>query len=307
MTNLKEIDNKLYYIINVTKNVDEYNKIWIELKNNKELLKEAVEVVKDKYNERDIVKGLSISECILRHPNLVDKDIYNNLINSIFSNTDIARLMTSNSKDRESFLLLALNNHNLQLTSEQMDFAINEAMNKIGTKFWLNRGEQVSKNLDEKGISDEETIYIDIDGELNPVGKKTAIMYLNEMLSLINNDIHGSGPYDIRYYILRNPNWTIEEKEILVNEFWYDQEMYEDSLETWEWGIINDSAFYNNNLHPLLEKDMLYEYNYDTLLNIYKNKEITDNVVSEIEFCKRMHILRPLILEKEYNTVQKKL
>ena len=44
----------------------------------------------------------------------------------------------------------------------------------------------------------------------------------------------GQGYFDIRYHILRNPNWTLEEKQRLIMDFWYDDDDYEEALEQWE-------------------------------------------------------------------------
>ena len=162
--------------------------------------------------------------------------------------------------------------------------------------------ENFSNKLDENGITDDDIVYIDIDGSINPIGRKTGIIYYNQILSFLNNEqAHGVGPYDIRYYILRNSNWTIEEKQKLVMDFWYDQEMYDNCLEEWEWSIINNYINYNNISSQLFEMDMLYEYDYATLLNIFKNEGIVDNIVNEINFCKLMHKLRPMSYESENN------
>ncbi len=44
----------------------------------------------------------------------------------------------------------------------------------------------------------------------------------------------GQGYFDIRYHILRNPNWALEEKQRLIMDFWYDDDDYEEALEQWE-------------------------------------------------------------------------
>lgn len=74
---------------------------------------------------------------MLMNYNFVDEVAYKKLISSIYTNKDIARIVINGaSNGGYSFLLMSLWNHNLKLTEEQKAFAVNEAMNKIGTTSW---------------------------------------------------------------------------------------------------------------------------------------------------------------------------
>ena len=67
------------------------------------------------------------------------------------------------------------------------------------------------EKLDDKGKSDKNTIYMEFGGSINPIGEKSGAIYMNYMLtSLGREQAHGTGEFDIRYHILRNPNWTNE-------------------------------------------------------------------------------------------------
>ena len=239
----------------------------------------------------------------------VDEEAYRNLINSIYTNTDIARIVVKGAANGGySFLLMSLWNYDLKLTEEQKSFAVNEAMNKIGTVRWKKQREEFSKKLDKMGASDDNTVLIDIDGCINPIGQKTGSEYFNYLFaSLSEEQAHGTGAFDIRYHILRNPNWTLEEKQKLVMDFWYNDEVYDEYLELWEWNIINNYANYKGGNTALLFKEDLYEYTYQSLLDFYNDKEITDNIWNEIQFCKQMHDLRPAQWEKEYINKKKVL
>lgn len=234
--------------------------------------------------------------------NSVDEVAYNNIINSIYTNTDIARIVTDGaSNGGYSFLLMSLWNHNLKLTEEQKAFAGNEAMNKIGTNRWQQSEEEISKKLDDMGISDDNTTFINIDGYINPIGQKSGSQYMNYMFLILSQiQVHGIGEFDIRYLILRNPNWSLDEKQKLIMDFWCDDETYDEYLEQWEWEIINDSENFKDNPVSLLEKIDLYEYTYDMLLKFYGDKETTDRMWDEIQFCKQMHQLRPQQWELEF-------
>ena len=266
MEDFRKIDDKLYYARYCDKKVDKLyyarycdkkvgnpEEIWSSIKSNRELLEWAIKPTKDKFGERDLVNGLAICEDILVDFNNVDNEVYQKLVDLIYSNRQIARIVLDGySNGGYSYLLMTLYNPNLKLTDEQKTFAVDEAMNKIGTV---------------RHESDTQA--------------------------------HGSGDFDIRYWILRNPNWSLEEKQKLIMDFWSDDEDYDETLEQWEWGIVNDHANYKGNPMPLFERDELYEYSYDALLKFYDDKVTTDRIWEEIQFCKQMHQLRPQQWESE--------
>ena len=85
-------------------------------------------------------------------------------------------------------------------------------------------------------------------------------------------------------------------------DFWYDNVMYSEYLNAWEWNIINDNANYKGNPVSQFNIDYLYEYSYSDLLLFYKDEETTTRIWNEIEFCKLMHKIRPQSWELEYKT-----
>ena len=253
MEDFRKIEDKLFYAKYCDSKVGNPEEIWSSIKNNRELLEWAIKPTKDKFGERDLVNGLAICEDILLDYDSIDKEIYEKLVNLIYSNRQISRIVLDGySNGGYSYLLMTLYNPNLKLTDEQKTFAVDEAMNKIGTV---------------RHESDTQA--------------------------------HGSGDFDIRYWILRNPNWSLEEKQKLIMDFWADDEVYDETLEQWEWSIVNDHANYKGNPMSLLEKDKLYEYSYDALLKFYDDKVTTDRIWEEIQFCKQMHQLRPQQWESE--------
>lgn len=125
--------------------------------------------------------------------------------------------------------------------------------------------------------------------------------------TLSTTQAHGTGEFDIRYHILRNPNWSLDEKQKLIMVFWYDDETYDEYLEQLERGIINDSANFKDNQVSQLEKFDLYEYSYEMLLKFYGDKRTTDRIWNEIQFCKQMHQLRPQQWKLEFTPKKKVL
>ena len=284
------------------------NEIWEGIKNNIDILKEANKPCKDKFKERDTVKGTAICERILLDYKDIYKDVYQELINLIYSNKDIARtVLDRTSNGGYSYLLMSLFNFNLKLTEEQKAFAVDEAMNKVGAVRWEKQQDMFSHKLDEIGINNEDTVYIETSGSINPIGKKTGMQYFSRMLTAMGREqARGTGEFDIRYHILRNPNWTIEEKQKLIMDFWAWNKEYENCLEQWGWGIVNDDANLKDSVISPLEPYFLYLYKYEALLNFYQSKETTDRIWDEINFCRQMRVLRPIKYEDEYQ-VQKSL
>lgn len=241
MINIEKIDNELYKAMYGLPKAGNMNDIWGKIKSNPQILREAVKIRRNKWNNGDITNGIAISNAMLTDYEDIDSVAYNELIDSIYTNTDIARMAVSNTFDKGcSFLTMSLCNHNLKLTQEQKAFAISEAMSN---------DTQAHRN---------------------------------------------SGFFGIEYYILKNPNWTLEEKQKLIMDFWENDEDYDEYLEQWEWEVVNDNENYKgNSLPPFDRYDLFNDWTYEKLLRYHQNQEITDRIWEEIEFCRQMHELRP--------------
>ena len=206
--------------------------------------------------------------------------------------------MDGASNGGNSFLLMTLWNQNLKLTEEQKAFAVDEAMNKIGTVRYQNNRDEYNKALKNKGINDKMTINIP-DTNI-PIGLETYYMRINYLASLLSTtQAHGKGEFDIRFWILRNSNWSTSEKEKLVHDFWYDEEDFKSCLVEWESAIINDPVNFKDS-EFLFETFDIYECTYQMLLEFYKDKETADRIYDEIEFCKTMRKLRERSNRKEF-------
>jgi hypothetical protein len=309
MESFKSLEDELYLSQYGLPKKGNYEEIWNKIKNNKEVLKEAIKLTKDKFGQRDLVKGLAICDSILVDYRNTDLKIYQELVNLIYSNQQIARIVLDGySNGGYSFLLMSLWNHSLKLTEEQKAFAVDEAMNKIGTTRYKKQSDEYSKRLDELGITDDITTTIDIDGCVNPIGAKAKNEYFNYTFTMLSDtQAHGTGAFDIRYHILRNPNWTLEEKRKLIMDFWYYDETYDEYLEQWEWGVVNDNENYKGEpFSPFDRYELFNEWSYEMLLEYYGNKETTDRIWEEMEFCRQMHLLRPQQWELKWQNGTKK-
>lgn len=299
MKKIDVLDNELYGSVYGVPRKGNYNDIWSKINSDKEVLKEAIGITRDKFNERDTVIAPTICDSILFNHEEVDRDVYETLVKAIYSNRDIARTVIDGaSNGGNSFLLMTLWNQNLKLTEEQKAFAVDEAMNKIGTVRYQNKIDEYNKSLKSKGISDKMTINIP-DTNI-PIGLETYYMRINYLTSLLSTtQAHGKGEFDIRFWILRSPNWSNLEKEKLVYDFWYDEEDFKTCLIEWESAIINDPVNFKDS-EFLFETFDIYECTYQMLLEFYKDKETADRIWDEIEFCKTMCKLRELSKKKEY-------
>ncbi len=277
MKKIDVLENELYGCIYTIPRLKNYDKIWSKISNDKEILKEAITITRDKFDENDTVVAPTICYSILFDYEQVDKEVYEDLVRSIYSNRDIARIvMDGASNGGNSFLLMTLWNQNLKLTEEQKAFAVDEAMNKIGTVRYQNNRDEYNKALKNKGISDKMTINIP-DTNI-PIGLETYYMRINYLASLLSTtQAHGTGEFDIRFWILRNPNWSNLEKEKLVYDFWYDEEDFKTCLIEWESAIINDPVNFKDS-EFLFETFDIYECTYQMLLEFYKDKETADRL-----------------------------
>lgn len=290
MVDIKEIDKKLYYQRYIKKDFAKLNKLWNEVKTNKELLEEAIKVTKNRFGE-DTLQSLIICECMLTTYDSIDNEVYKKLVNTIYSNEKIARkVLDGASNGGYSFLLYTLFNQNLKLTEKQKAFAVDEAMNKGGTTRYLKEFEEYKNKLKAKGITDEIIVTFDLGGMRLESGAEMWNCYMYEGLyRMSDKKVHGAGVFDIRYHILRNSNWTIEEKKKLIDEFWYNSKDYEEYLEQWQWGIINDAS----SKDIILEIWLLYDYTYQDILELSSNnKDKADTIWDEINFCRSMRELR---------------
>lgn len=299
MKKIDVLENELYGCIYTIPRLKNYDKIWSKISSDKEILKEAITITRDKFDERDTVVAPTICDSILFNHEEVDRDIYETLVKAIYSNRDIARtVMDGASNGGNSFLLMTLWNQNLKLTEEQKAFAVDEAMNKIGTVRYQNNRDEYNKALKNKGINDKMTINIP-DTNI-PIGLETYYMRINYLASLLSTtQAHGKGEFDIRFWILRNSNWSTSEKEKLVHDFWYDEEDFKTCLIEWESAIINDPVNFKDS-DFLFETFDIYECTYQMLLEFYNNKDIADRIWDEIEFCKTMRKLREVSNKKEF-------
>lgn len=247
---ISEIDSVIYKTEYIDKDYKKLKNIWNKVKKDEQLLLLASDVVKDKFNERDMFASNCIVELMLRFPNQVNRGIYEEVVNKIYNNEDLSRIVLDGaSNGGYSLLLYTLNNSKLKLTKEQKEFAYEEAMNQPYTK----------------RTKDYNVIY-----------------------SLSTKTCHGVFPYDIRYYILGNTNWSDEEKQELVKEFYSDEVQYANFVDQIENNIQN---MYDE-IDVYVPIDELLYLDDNEIAKLVKDKKVRNAILSETRLVSKIKILR---------------
>ena len=115
---------------------------------------------------------------------------------------------------------------------------------------------------------------------------------LDEFRSQINYT-NGTYEFGLCYWILRNSNWTEDEKCKLVYEFYDDEESYQDIFESWEYDILNSDSLNQQSLCSSIDLDYIYDYTDEQLMKLCKSEENFKEIKELIEFCRLMKKLRP--------------
>lgn len=153
-----------------------------------------------------------------------------------------------------SFLVQTLRNHDLILTQDQKNIAVTDALSMPGAIFFMDQGSLKKYNLTN----------------------------------------HGLHSFDIRYEILMNPNWRIEEKADLVYRFYNHDLDFHTALEDWKENIVNNSSFYSIHGFEAMHKEKLYEYQEHDFMKYYPLKDQRKNVMEEVRMCELLEQMRPL-------------
>lgn len=299
---LKRLNSELYRATYIDKDQQKKEQIWNCIKENKKLLEQASKVVKDKFGERDTFLATSIVECMLVDYANVDKEVYQALVNKIYTNRELARIVLDGfSNGGYSFLLYTLFNRDINLTEEQVAFAIEEAMNKMGTTSNNKQRITYEQELEKNNITNALTV---IDPEIGPIGAKTASIRVADILgSMSTSQAHGIGEFDIRYYILKNHNFT-DKMEKLAFDFYASDETYAETVDCWEWNIVN--SCFGEDSEPKISIDEILFIEESEVFARLPFEEARE-VIDEINFIKRIRTIRPIHWKMDESGFSKKL
>ena len=156
--------------------------------------------------------------------------------------------------------MLALKNYKYILTNKQKKFALKEAYNKMGTRKYYTKTDGLYTNTDNASY-------------------RLVVDYFSD------SQAHGKDEFDIRYYILKNNNWSETEKKLLVYEFWQDDKKYEKAIRAWECNVM-EKFRYVDDLNNYLDIDELYYMSFDDLYEKYGFYDDFYENYNELCFCK---------------------
>jgi len=222
------------------RDIKKIKKVWNKTVDNMKILEYSSNLINDSFKSNVIV------EKILEEKRLYNTEVYNKIINIIYSNKILQRKKTLINCSN-SFLTTTLYNENLILNDKQKKLLVFEAKNSL---------------------------YAD----------KTFNIDLKNFES-----IHGSGLNDIRYRILCNVSFPVDEKINLIKTFYLDDEMKLAILKELEWNIALELNMYN------------CSDNYDEIYALDINN-LSENIVSKINLCREIkNILPPTIIKRYKN------
>lgn len=247
---ISEIDGELYRIAYVNKDYKKLRELWLNIRKDEQLLWLASQVIKDKFDEKDIFASNCLVALTLDDYNHVNRGIYGDVVNKIYDSEDLARIVLDESTNGGySFLLYTLDNNKLKLSDKQKAFAYNEAMNQPGTR----------RTEDYKSVYD-----------------------------LRLNTCHGRYPYDIRYHILKNHNWSLEEKQIMVQDFYVDEQAYANLVNQVE---IDIQELYAEAMQVVPIDEIIYLSEED-IKNLVVNRNKRFEIMNETAFVKTLRKIR---------------
>lgn len=128
-----------------------------------------------------------------------------------------------------------------------------------------------------------------------------------------NRFSHGGREDDLRYQILKNPNWDEEEKRKLVYDFYEDEYDFMLQVDAFERKALRHPAkFQNSNIDPMensnispMEIDKLYDYQLSDLTEMYQDSVLAEEIYNEINLCRLLHRVRPITLRKNSRAYKK--
>lgn len=262
-TQVKEYDTKLYLALYGYPKAGNAQKIWEEIsleQGDKGLLREAIKPIMSKEGEK-MMQAPTICDCILKDFKKIDWTIYQELVDLIYTFPTVARTKAGGTfrKSNSAFLVQTLQNHDLILDEMQKFAAVTEALS--------------------------------MPGSVRPFNYETKKQDMSQ--------IYGTTPFDIRYEILMNPNWTIEEKANLIYDFYEKDEDFDRAIHAWEEEIVNTSSFYSQKGFQAMHSKKSYDYSKEELAKYYPDENQKEDMIEKIRMYELFHQMRPQ-KEKSY-------
>ena len=101
-----------------------------------------------------------------------------------------------------------------------------------------------------------------------------------------------NGPYDMRYWILRNPNWSLTEKQNLIGRFWNEIGSFKEFIEEIERDLYRNIISYGTYTSDNFELDKMYKYSLEDLTELYQDKNLANSIMTELDFIRRLRLMQ---------------
>ena len=183
----------------------------------------------------------------------------------------------------ETMISGILQKRGFKLSEKQKKFAVTCALNIVGTQ----------KHVEEKAKTEKRANFYIANGRVR-----------NSALTRINFDKRfkkSAGAHDLRYLVLKNPNWTMEQKSSLIEQFWANDFDYDEAFDNWVLHAMLDGSLceYIKNQDVMNNYQKVFLFDKEVIkrrLEKTKSKTVAEKQASkvrrEFDFCDKMAELR---------------
>lgn len=212
----------------------------------------------------------------------------------------IKKLWKKHTENTE-FLEYAIKIDNSNFNSNLIAYYILSDKNFYHTKIYQNLVEQIYSNKklarlsinypesfllktlenEDLKLTSEQKLFLIFEAEDSPFTEKYYKKNTKQEIS-----IHGTGIFDIRYKLLENKNFDLQEKKNLIVLLYPDDEIKISILEELEWEIkkILSSFPINDDFYNLTKEDLIY---------IIGSNDIENDIIEKIELCRYIKKIVP--------------
>lgn len=223
-----------------------------------------------------------------------DQNKIKKLWNKISENTELLEYATK--KDNGSFIsnlivYQILSDKNFYNTKIYRDIIDIIYYNKIIARQKIGNSESfLMKTLEneELKLTNEQKLFLIFEAENSPFTEK----YYKENLKH-QSTVHGNGIFDIRYKLLENNNFSLQEKKNLIILLYPDDDIKLSILEELQWKIQHILSNF-----PI--RDDFYNLTKEDLIYIIGSNEIENDIIEKIELCRHIKKIVPEDTIKKY-------
>lgn len=223
-----------------------------------------------------------------------DKNKIINLWKKFSENNDFLEFATKLDNNTFNSNLIAyyiLSDQNLYNTKIYEELINKIYSNKVLARQKINNSSSLlMKTLENKKLklTSKQKLFLIFEAEDSPFTEK----YYKENLKH-QSTVHGNGIFDIRYKLLENNNFSLQEKKNLIVLLYPDDEIKLSILNELEWKIqtVLSSFPIRDDFYNLTKEDLIY---------IIGSNEIENDIIEKIELCRYIKKIVPEATIRKY-------